>query len=268
MWVAQLSPGMVNWDLLTACQQDAAQGLYAAALAGFVSWLAGGYGYVRTHLPEHVRVVRASAASSDQHRRTPEVVANLYLALCLFADFAREAGALTEAGAATFKDRVWDALGAGAAAQKYVQAESDPVQRFIDLVVAALAAGKCHVAGPAGNCPAHPEPWGWRQRDDDTYEPRGDRIGWVDGSNLYLEPEASFHAAQQFGQQGGEPLTVASKTLHKRLHERNLLVQIDEHRGRLTYRRTLEHKVREVLWLPAALLGGEPETGPETGPAS
>jgi uncharacterized protein DUF3854 len=64
-------PGSLNWKLLTFCQQDAAAGLYARALAGFVQWLASCYQDVCQSLPTEVACLRDLAHQSGQHRRTP-----------------------------------------------------------------------------------------------------------------------------------------------------------------------------------------------------
>jgi hypothetical protein len=70
------------------------------------------------------------------------------------------------------------------------------------------------------------------------------------GADLYLEPEASYAAAQELARDQGEALPVASRTLHRRLRERGLLAGWDERRKRLTVRRTLEGvAAREVLHL-------------------
>src|SRR5262249_18350727 len=80
-----------------------------------------------------------------------------------------------------------------------------------------------------GDAPDHPERWGWRSEDArnefglDRVVPRGDRVGWVHGDDLYLEPEAAFAAVQRFGADGGEGLAVGLLTLKKRLHEQRLL---------------------------------------------
>jgi hypothetical protein len=39
--------------------------------------------------------------------------------------------------------------------------------------------------------------------------PRGDRVGWPSGGDLYLEPEAANAAVQTLAQEGGEPLAVS-----------------------------------------------------------
>ena len=65
--------------------------------------------------------------------------------------------------------------------------------------------------------------------------PQGTRIGWVAGSDLYLEPEASYQVAQQLA--GAERLAVSERTLRSRLRERGLLVSTDVGRKMLTVRR-------------------------------
>jgi hypothetical protein len=143
--------------------------------------------------------------------------------------------------------------------QKHLQAESDPVVRFIKLVSAALASGRAHVAGRRGEAPRNPEAWGWRpgssSRDDSSWMPLGDRIGWIDGDHLYLEPEAALAVAQRVARDSGDPLIVGGGTLHRQLQERRLLVTVDQTRGVLTVRRTLEDRRRDVLYLQADTFG-------------
>ena len=64
----------------------------------------------------------------------------------------------------------------------------------------------------------------------------------------------AFTVAQRLGQEGGEPLTVGSKTLHKRLHERGLLASVDDTRQKLTVRRTLQGSRRDVLHFKATTI--------------
>ena len=86
--------------------------------------------------------------------------------------------------------------------------------------------------------------------------PQGTRIGWVAGSDLYLEPEASYQVAQQLA--GAERLVVSEQTLRSRLRECGLLVSTDVGRKMLTVRRTLEGCPRQVLHLKVSDLVGVP----------
>src|SRR5262249_25466092 len=125
------------------------------------------------------------------------------------------------------------------------------------------ASGRAHVAGPSGREPEAPEAWGWRLRtvgsgehERDEWQPQGRRIGWVEGADLYLEPEASYAAAQELARDQGDGLPIAPRTLHRRLHERGLLVAVETHGGktRFAVRRTLEGRRRDVLSVRADVL--------------
>ena len=84
-------------------------------------------------MPAAIEKRRAFAANCAQHKRTPEIVARLHLGFCLFVNFARSVGAVSEQGASNLKDRSWEALGEAAAAQGRSQKAADPVLRFLEL---------------------------------------------------------------------------------------------------------------------------------------
>jgi len=254
MLVLELGPGQLDWEKLTACQQDATSGLYARAMAGFVRWLTARYEEVRSGLKEEHAALRTAASSSHQHKRTPGIVADLALGWRYFLLFACEAGALTAEQAEKLWAAGWKALGEAAAEQHQHQAAGEPTRRFGELLSAAVASGRAHLADPAGDEPASPEAWGWRLKtvgtgdyEREEWQPQGERIGWVDGEDLYLEPEASFAASQKQGRDSGDALTVTGRTLRKRLHERGLLASTDQKRQVLTVRRTLGGSRREIL---------------------
>ena len=74
-------------------------------------------------------------------------MANLYFGLELFAGFAVDIAAIGAGRARRLLTDGWDALGEAALAQRGIQADSDPARRFLDLLTAALTAGKAYVAG-------------------------------------------------------------------------------------------------------------------------
>jgi hypothetical protein len=256
-------PGSLSWERLTSCQRDAAAGLYAQALAGFVWWLASRYQDMRQSLPAEVAHLRGLAYRSGQHRRTPDMVANLAVGLHYFLAFAQDAGALTPTEAETLWHRGWRALGEAAAAQAQHQAAVEPVARFLELLSAVVASGRAHVAAADGAEPPTPEAWGWRKVEMGTgdhqrneWRPQGQRIGWVEGEDLYLEPDAAFAAAQGLAKEQGDHLSVTLYTLKRRLKERHLLASTEQHGGkeRLEVRRTLEGQRRMVLHLNSCSL--------------
>jgi hypothetical protein len=261
----EMSQGGLDWERATACQKDAGEGHYAAALAGYLHWLAPQLDEVRKRMPGRLAGLREQATASGLHKRTPGIVANLAFALELFTAFAVAAKAMTPRQAEAFQARCWKALGEAAAAQPTVQAHGESAQRFLGLLRQAIATGQAHLAGPDGQAPAQPSPAGWQQ-DGDTWSPRGDLIGWLDGADLYLEPDRSYTVAQRIGQERHEPLGVGDKGLHKRLHEQHSLASTDQSRGRLTMRKTLGGKVRTVLHLRAESLLGQASPAEATAP--
>jgi hypothetical protein len=275
--IVEVSGGDVDVELLTACQEDAASGLYAQALAGFIRWLAPKYTNIRSHLREEVSGMREKLRIDDQqHARTPGIAADLAIGLRWFLKFARAIRAISKEEQAELWKRCQQALSEVARSQADHHAAVEPAGHFLRLLRGALASERAHVVGPFGKEPENAAAWGWRASEyytgrdaDDTceqtrWQPQGRKVGWLDGKDLYLEPEASFAAAQELARDQGESLTVTPRTLHKRLKERGLLASWDAGRQRNTIRRTLEGvKDREVLHLRAdALSGGKEPSEP------
>jgi len=140
---------------------------------------------------------------------------------------AEEARALTAAEAAALWERGWNALNQAAADQAAHLAAAEPTSLFLRLLLAALGSGRAHVAAPDGNPPMDAADWGWRlkvigtgEHVRDEWQPQGRRIGWVEDSegHLYIEADAASAEAQRLAGEQGESLTVAPRTLNKRLH--------------------------------------------------
>lgn len=270
MLVLEVSPGDLGPlppdpnPTLSACQRDARAGGYAAALAGFVRWLAGRYEQVRAGLRAEADRLRERASGAGQHARTPGIVADLALGLRYLLEFAHDVGAVSAGEQAELWRRGWEALGQAAEAQAAHIATAEPAALFIRLLSAAVASGSAHVADGDGNEPPEPQRWGWRP-EGGCHREQGTRVGWLVEGDLYLEPDSSFAAAQQLARAQGEAFTVTPTTLRKRLKEKGLLASTDEVRGKLTVRRTLQGVRREVLHIAWGGPSPVPRTGP-TGP--
>ena len=135
----------MDWTKLTPCQEDAAAGVYAQALAGYVQWLALRYGEIVQGLPAERRSLRQHCLH-DGHRRTPDIVANLALGMQYFLAYAHDCGALTLDECRTSWERTWRALGDAAVAQPEHHAGEEPAHRFLSLLAGAIAAGHAYVA--------------------------------------------------------------------------------------------------------------------------
>jgi hypothetical protein len=194
------------------------------------------------------------------HKRTPGIIADLAIGLQYFFDFAVASAAITAAERETLESRCRAALlEAGAEHSKNVDV-AEPCGQFLRLLAAVLASGRAHVAGPDGRQPDHAAGWGWRDG-----AALGRRIGWLEGSNLYLEPEAAYAEAQKLASDQGDSLPVTATTMWRRLKERGHLASWDQARQRNTVRRRLEGSDRrEVIHLCTAALS----TGAQPSPSS
>jgi hypothetical protein len=258
--VPKFGSDALDWDRLTECQKDAADGLYAQAMSGYIRWLAAQYDEVQAGLPAKISALRERAYQSGQHRRTPDIVANLAVGFEYFLEFAASVGAIDDTERQALWERCWQALGRAAEAQGEHQQSQEPAQRFLELVTAAVSSGRCHVASLQGSAPSSsPEAWGWRRNDGlsgPAWSPQGRQVGWVDGNDLYLESDAAFAEAQLLAENSGGSIPVSLPTLRKRLHERGELRSTGSRGGkdRFEIRRTIQGKRRSVLHLHSQAL--------------
>jgi Domain of unknown function (DUF3854)/Domain of unknown function (DUF927) len=280
-----LARGDVNISALTPYQQAAAQGLYAQAMAGYLRWLAQNYEEWTARLGREHAEFRDRAMSGSLHPRVPGVVANLALGWNYFLAFALQVGAISEAERNHLAQQVWDDLIAAAAVQTAEIGARDCGRRFLELVVGALNSGEAHLTGPDAGEPAGPGAWGWYKQElrdtqgapFDSWRSQGHPIGWVDGDDVFLDPEGSYAAAQRLAEVQGERLPVTQAQLHRRLKEQGLLASSE--RDRTMVRRVYQGRSRPVLHLRRSTLVcrkpgipvvpvGDPENPGEYAPVS
>jgi hypothetical protein len=257
--MVEVTPGDIDPQRLSACQRDAASGLYAQATAVFMRWLAPRLDQVRAEMGAAHSRYREHAAHAGLHRRTRAMIADLIIGWERFLDFAYEAEALTRDEAEGYRARICSALIEVAHRQSEHQREADPVDRFLRLLRSAISAGYAHLASRDGGIPDNPGPWGWRSSPPARnhkrakWLPQGARVGWLDGHDLFLDIDSANRAAQAMVTDG-DGIAVGIQTLIKRLHETGRLNSIDERRGKLRVRRVIGGARLEVLhlWLPTS----------------
>lgn len=277
MIVLEVGKGDVDTARLSALQQTDGRRFPSMMLAGYVRWLAGNMERLRTELGPAIMVQRSELQLAGSHARTPDALAGLGVAWKLWIRFGLESELLSREQAAAIWSRVWNALLELGTSQADHLVQEDPVRRFLDLLTACISSGHAYVAGPAGDEPATPEAWGWRERIIGTgeytrqeWQPQGRGVGWLDDSGLYLEPAAAYQAVQQFGNTSGTSLTVSAPTLWKRLDEAGLLRSTEQGvRGTRYVRKSFASSRRKVLHLAVDVLdsGNDPSTGDGDGPA-
>jgi Toprim domain len=271
--VLELTPGEISAEALSAAQGAAASGLFAAAMVGYLRWLAPRIDHLKETLPDRQRALRDTLAQSGGHRRTPDIAASLILSWETFLRFAEEAGAVSRPDAARMLTRVRAALADSAEVQRAHQASEEPTSRFLGLLSAAISSGRAHVVdADTGAQPEDAACWGWQlnpvgagKYEREVWRPNGERLGWIRADDLLLEPETAFAAAQRLARDQGTSILIKQRTLWKRLAEQGLLASRDASRGTNTVRRTIEGMRRELLHLrTSTLVGGTDQRGDET----
>ncbi len=262
MLVLETCEGDIDVDKLSEAQFNAASGLFASGMAGFLQWLASRREQVQARLRERILELRRSAPKGGRHRRTADIFANLAVGVSEFLRFALEVGAINAASHDALWARSLRALDEIVKAQEQHIINSDPAKRFIELLTSVLASGLAHVTSLSGAAPTSyaTSLWGWRERPTGTpggppveLQARGDRIGWLDGDELLLIPAASFRAVQNMAGPGGERISVGEKTLWKRLDEAGYLAA-KEGSGRRTVKRTIDTQRPRVVVLRVSAL--------------
>jgi hypothetical protein len=186
-------------------------------------------------------MLRSQLSSRAVHARLPTALAELQSGWEIWLQFALEVGAIDREKQIELERRSVSALSEFALLQTPYHHASDPALRFVALLRAALAGGRAHVADRKGKVPESPEFWGWRRRPARRrWVPQGTHIGWVAGSDLFLEPSASYQVAQQMA--GTERLPLSEQTLRHRLREHGLLAVGS------AFRNPVELVDRESIW--------------------
>jgi hypothetical protein len=263
--VLELGPKDLDLLLLTRCQSDARNGLYAQAMSGFMQWLAPRYGEVRDSLTETIQAMRMGLERRS-HLRTATIEANLLVGAELFLAFAEDVAAIDSSTRHELWARFRRGIAEAAEAQEAQQHASEPTHRFLELLRSATTSGEAHFATAGGEPPDEANAWGWRERSvgagvsqRNEWQPMGLRVGWLDGENVYLDLNAAHRAAQRAAG-SGEGISVGVKTLARRLSEKELLMTDADDPTHLTVRRTVEGKRRRLHQIHSgALLPSEDE---------
>jgi len=228
----------VNCAALSESQNAGQEGVLSAAMGAYLAWIAPQYERLQVRLRERARGLQDGDDVGAVHARLPAIVAQLQSGWETWLEFALEAGAISNAEQLELQQRGRSALAEMIAAQSFFHQASDPAQRFLNLLGAALASGHAHLADRNGGVPESPDQWGWQQQPK-RWLPRGIRIGWVHGNDLFLDPETSYDAAQQIA--GRDRFAITPKVLRHRLWQQKLLASTDTGRGMLLVRRRLEN---------------------------
>lgn len=267
MFVLEVKSGDVDVDQLTLAQQVASDGLYAQAMAGYFQYLAPRIEGLKRTLIERQRELRAVARRDGSfHDHTYEIWASLMVGFEQFLEFALDIAAISDGEMEELLKECWQALRQAAQAQDIHQRSEDPTGRFLALLGAAISTGKAHVADAKSleEPKEQADHWGWREKTVGTgdyarveWQSQGDRVGWLDGDNLLLEPDAAFAMVQRLGRDQGTSLALSQTTLWKRMDEKGLLASKEPSQNRNKVRWLIGGDRKRVIHIKTSALGTE-----------
>jgi len=250
---------------LNAAQNDAKNGIYAQAMAGYIEWLAPRIEIIQAQLPSLVVEVR-DRFHCDGHARSNANTANLILGMRCFLQYACELGAITLQAASSYLERCKIALTEIASEAAYENMQDKPTEQWRRLLIAAITSKNAHLATSDDGNPGLEYGWVKRirmiEREDGAYSEEsfsggGDKIGWIDGDNIYLNPECAYKVANDMGSRIGMSITISEQMLRKLLVQDNMLAStgLDSLRKTIAIRKRLRNDFRpEVLHIKKALL--------------
>jgi hypothetical protein len=245
---------------LTACQADAAAGLYAQSMSGFIRWLAARRDDVAKELHDETLKLRDATTSEARHRRIASNAATMLAGWKILLRFVQEAEAIGDEQANDLFERARDAFQKLAERQDAHHAAADPVKTFARLLSAVIGSGMAHLMDKEGCQPSPAGAYGWTQQmhghgfsERENWYPQGSRIGWLDDDDLYLEPEAAYAAIKKLAASQGTAFAISQTTLWKRLDEKGMLKSKEP--GRLQAKASLQDRRVRVIHLPADIIG-------------
>jgi hypothetical protein len=263
LMILGLNQGDVDPKKLTKAQAQAAKGLFAKSMAGYICKIASEMEELKEFLPKAQNNMRDEILKqgSPAHGRTPGNIASLKVGFINFLDFARVNEAISWDEHEELIKRADLAFEEDAEAQKEHIAGEDWVEVFFEMIRTALVSGKAHVLNakeevqePSEN----PELWGWQKTtpQDSYYKPGGDMIGWIGEVDLYLHPGSAYNIAKRMAREQGKTLP-EDKTLWKRINQRGISLNCDK--GRNQSRATIRGHRQRVVQVSASKVMGEYE---------
>jgi hypothetical protein len=261
-------PGDVDLDLLKKVQDDAGDGQFSMAMAGFIHYVAENFEEVQQQRRLQNQAAREAAALTTAHGRGVAIRMELSSTANILSRFFTHAGAMTETNAREWLNSIDQALAEVACEREEQEQEVDTARRSLEFLQTAITRGDAYLTDSSEEpLPEHPARYGWRKQPmvgtstpGFVWEPRGNHIGWVDDEGIYLDPAAAFAAIQHLARATDDPLTTSTTAWRRSLHEKGFLKKKETKRGVYTYRKTLGDGRKDVLWLFPETLGGTKST--------
>jgi hypothetical protein len=260
LFIIEVNPGDIDPTGLTELQGNHVNGLYTKSMTGYIQWLAPRLDKLKSELHRRHRELRTLASNSAIHKRTPDIVASLGAGLEVFLQFAVENGVVSQTEGHELFQRCWNALGRLAEKQVLYQVSEDPVKRFIELIQASFVIGRAHLAdSKTQDAPADAKRWGWRVNRFGDLTAQGDRIGWLNNDEIWLQPDAVFSTIQRIASSQHSSISVSKETLWKRLAHQGIIQVSEGEQKNLVKRSVAGGRPRVLIVKNKEILFGAPE---------
>jgi|GEM_PF-5836589 len=226
-WIVELGSDMRgNMSKLTPYQLSAARGAYAAAMSGYLRWLAPQVERLTEEMHAFRLEFREMWAARGTHARTPDNVASLAFGMQKFLDFATDEKIVSQKRRSFLWSWFLESMAASAKEQEAQQATVEPTKVYLELLRSAFQRGTAHVCTESGNAPANSLLWGW-----DGVNPKGSRVGFLCGEDdLYIDPQSAWTVIQREGQQANTPIHVSQARISRELAQAGFLRSKDGER--------------------------------------
>jgi hypothetical protein len=231
--IVEFEKGTIDGEGLDQCHDAARAGHYAQTIACYVQHLAAP-GRLEAQRQALRRLVPDYQKAALQHcpgchPRQAESVAELVAAWRLFLAFVVEVGALASDRAEKYVEEVRQDLFELLAVQAAIQEESDPGEIFLELVRSLLASKRAVLYATDGTMPPAEiaGACGWEKATvfaqgypvtDWQPAPGAARIGWVDDTHAYLDPNAAHAAAERLAHETHQVLGTQRQVLSRLAH--------------------------------------------------
>lgn len=239
-----VSEGTVKKEKLTACQQDARDGLYALAMSGYIHWLAKRHDSLSGERKTRVENLRNLLATPGRHAKSAQILADLAIGFEYFLSYAEDAGVLTTEEADKHWTRLWHAFSRLAIDQDQIQGTQDPLREVLHRLKSAEATGKIYLQeidptpGEQVAPPQGAKKVGWKEESEDGT-----------GDDWFCDPEALYAEIVRLYREQNTMPPWEKATLWERLAQAGLT---RKNKGRNDYRKRIKTEPHWVIYIPAA----------------
>ena len=229
--------------VITACQADARNGIYAQVMGGYVQWIAGDYDRLVMRKEAEVSRFR-NAAGAFAHLRTATQIGAMAYGLSCFLEYAITTGAIEKEEALTSWNTWWTTLMETGQLQEGYAHQQDIRKRFMGLLREVLMGGWAHIVDSVTLTAPEttPELWGWHSRrstSDEVHTPGrdpsselsagGNRIGYLHEDKVRWDWGPTYAAISRLADEQNQPIPLNRGTLLRRIGEAGLIERDGPH---------------------------------------